>query len=69
MGLKEKLDVLDFIINILREHERTLDDIVGRLEILFQETERKSIRQEYDPVSLRMQKILSDLLGEPIQVD
>lgn len=69
MGLKEKLDVLDFIINILREHERNLDDIVGRLEVLFQEFERKSIRQEYDPVSLRMQKILSDLLGEPIQVD
>ena len=69
MGLKEKLDVLDFIINILREHERTLDNLIGRLEILYEEFERKSIRQEYDPVSLRTQQILNDLLGEPIQVD
>ena len=39
--IKEKLDVLDFIINTLREHERTLDTLIGRLEILSQERERK----------------------------
>lgn len=69
MGLKEKLDVLDFIINILREHEKSLDDVVGRFETLFQELERKSLRQTFDPVSLRTQEILNDLLGEPMLID
>ena len=28
----EKIDVLDMLINILREHEAKLDELVGRLE-------------------------------------
>lgn len=69
MGLKEKMDVLDFLINILREHEKSLDNLVGRFEILFQELERRSMTQKYDLVGLRMQEILNDLLGEPMRVD
>lgn len=65
MGLKEKLDVLDFIINILREHERSLDNLVVRLEFLFQALERRGIRK-FDPESLRIQEILHDVLGDPI---
>jgi len=65
MGFKEKLDVLDFIINILREHERSLDNLVVRLEFLFQELERRGIRK-FDPVSLGIQEILHDVLGDPI---
>ena len=32
MSLKQKMDVLDFIINVLREHERRLDIICQELE-------------------------------------
>lgn len=32
MSYTEKIDVLDMIINILREHEETLDALVERLE-------------------------------------
>jgi CheY-like chemotaxis protein len=36
MGFTEKIDVLDLLINILREHEEKLDTIVDRLEIVSQ---------------------------------
>ncbi len=32
MSVKDKMDVLDLIINILMEHEKRLDNIVERLE-------------------------------------
>ena len=32
MSYTEKIDVLDLIIEILQEHEKTLDQLVGRLE-------------------------------------
>jgi len=32
MSVKDKMDVLDLIISILMEHEKRLDNIVGRLE-------------------------------------
>ena len=32
MGVKRKMDTLDFIINILIEHEKRLDIIIERLE-------------------------------------
>lgn len=32
--LTRKIDVLDVIIEVLREHEKNLDEVVGRLEKL-----------------------------------
>ena len=32
MSYTEKIDVLDMIINILREHEEKIDELVTRLE-------------------------------------
>ena len=32
MSYLEKMDVLDLIIEALKEHEKTLDDIVSRLD-------------------------------------
>jgi len=32
MSLRDKIDVLDIIINVLNEHERKLDELVERLE-------------------------------------
>ena len=39
--IKEKIDVLDFIIHTLQEHEKTLDKLIGQLETLILEHERK----------------------------
>jgi len=33
MSFTEKIDVLDMLINILREHEEKLDELVARIEI------------------------------------
>ena len=35
----QKIDVLDLLINILKEHERKLDELVGRIERLLEEAE------------------------------
>jgi len=32
MGFEEKVDVIDLIINVLREHEKTLDDLISKLD-------------------------------------
>jgi CheY-like chemotaxis protein len=34
MSFTDKIDVLDLIINVLNEHERKLDELVGRLEVI-----------------------------------
>ena len=32
MGYDEKVDVIDLIINVLRDHEKTLDELISKLE-------------------------------------
>ena len=32
MGYEEKVDVLDLIINVLKDHEKTLDELISKLE-------------------------------------
>ena len=32
MSLTSKIDVLDFIIDVLKEHEKRLDELIKRLE-------------------------------------
>ncbi|MBS7630090.1 hypothetical protein KEJ47_00705 [Candidatus Bathyarchaeota archaeon] len=39
MGYEDKVDVIDLIINVLREHEKNLDDLVARLENVVTKTE------------------------------
>jgi len=34
LSFTEKIDVLDLLVNILKEHEQKLDEIVERLETL-----------------------------------
>jgi len=34
VSFTEKVDVLDLLINILREHEEKLDRLVGRMEAM-----------------------------------
>lgn len=66
MNVKAKIDVLDFIIHVLREHERKLDSLVGRLETISQELDYWIKRQKYDSISIRTQEFLTELLGDPI---
>ena len=32
MSTTEKIDVLDLIINVLKDHEKRLDELIGKLE-------------------------------------
>lgn len=49
----DRLDVLDFIIKILLEHEKTLDALIGQLEMLCQELELKVNREKYVPMGVQ----------------
>lgn len=66
MSIKEKMDVLDFIINILREHERALSDLIRRFENTSQDLEYLTKSVRYHPLSIRTREILTEMLGEPI---
>jgi len=46
MSLKEKIDVLDFLISILKEHEESLYEITQRLEKLSERLESGEIKPE-----------------------
>jgi CheY-like chemotaxis protein len=41
MSLTEKIDVLDLVINVLNEHERKLNELVERLEVITQILEKQ----------------------------
>ena len=45
LKINDKVDVIDFIINILRDHERKLDYLIGRLEMLCHEQEERMRKQ------------------------
>jgi hypothetical protein len=42
MSSNEKIDVIDLIINVLREHEKTLDTLISKLEVALDSTPKKS---------------------------
>jgi CheY-like chemotaxis protein len=46
MSLKEKIDVLDFLISILKEHEESLYEITQRLEKLSDKLESGELKPE-----------------------
>jgi hypothetical protein len=54
--IQTKLDVLDFIISVLREHERILDNVVERLEMLCDEQENRLLREKLLLASLSSNK-------------
>jgi len=55
MGYDEKVDVIDLIINVLREHEKSLDDLVARLENVVTKTE--SVRPSSTKTEIPASKI------------
>jgi len=40
MGLTEKIDVLDLLIAVLREHERKLDEQIDKVDAMIKRLER-----------------------------
>jgi len=56
MSVKQKLDVIDLIINVLREHERTLDSI---------RTEFNSLMERLESVCQEMEQVISEENPEP----
>ena len=44
MRYTEKIDVLDFVINVLQEHEKDLDYLVERLEAVAEIMEKHATR-------------------------
>ena len=44
---KNRLDTFDLIINVLKEHEKRLDDLVGRLDTLVETLSTILGRLEY----------------------
>ena len=42
--LTERIDVLDMIISVLKEHEKTLDELADRLENVTAVLERRTMR-------------------------
>ena len=47
MSMKEKMDVLDFLINILKEHEENLNEITQKLEALSQANDPRMSAYEH----------------------
>lgn len=47
LTINDKVDVIDLIINILRDHEEKLDYLIGRLEMLCQEQEERMRKQNH----------------------
>jgi len=55
MSYTEKIDVLDMIITILREHEEKIDELVSRLEAAVDKTVgphpmEDTVRRFYEPL-------------------
>jgi len=46
--MAEKLDVIDFIISALREHERSLDDAINKLSELIDTCQRRAQGSEFE---------------------
>jgi len=40
LSLKDRIDIVDLIINVLKEHENSLDNLVERLEVLNKDLEQ-----------------------------
>jgi CheY-like chemotaxis protein len=74
MSLKEKIDVLDFLISILKEHEESLYEITERLERISERLEKgdlkpedKALIEEAKQESEKAKKIVAEKIGLPAE--
>lgn len=58
--MSDKIDVLDLVINLLKEHEKEFDRLVGRMELL-----TESFEATVDELALKKaREILRDTLED-----
>jgi len=75
MSIKERLNVLDFIINVLGIHEKELDNKINQLEInierlgnLVRAIEILIIQEKTDYIQKQVRKIIVELLETPFSL-
>jgi hypothetical protein len=75
MSIKERLNVLDFIINILGTHEKELDNKINQLEInierlgnLVRAIEVLIIQEKTDYIQKQLRNIIIELLETPFSL-
>jgi hypothetical protein len=66
MSLKQKMDVLDFVITVLREHELALDKLKDRFENILGEVEEKIV---YKETGLEISSIINLLENKPFETN
>lgn len=64
MSFRSKVDALDFVINILIDHQKMLENVVERLEYVTKEIEDMIMREKYDSIHISLEKILTEILGK-----
>jgi CheY-like chemotaxis protein len=63
MSFSSKIDVLDLLIDIIKEHEERMDSLVERLEIVNKTIQSKpELRARYQPGSIAHNHVLSSIL-------
>ncbi len=75
MSIKERLDVLDFIISVLRIQEKDLDNKINQLEInierlgnLVRAIEVLIIQEKTDDIREQVRKTIVELLETPFSL-
>ncbi len=75
MSIKERLDVLDFIISVLRIQEKDLDNKINQLETnierlgnLVRAIEVLIIQEKTDYIQKQVRKIIVELLETPFSL-
>ncbi len=75
MSIKERLDVLDFIVSVLRIQEKDLDNKINQLETnierlgnLVRAIEVLIIQEKTDYVQKQVRKIIVELLETPFSL-
>jgi len=46
----EKMGVLDLVINVLKDHEKRLDELLWKLEAIIEEELNEKIRKDKKPI-------------------
>jgi GTPase involved in cell partitioning and DNA repair len=75
MSIKERLNVLDFIISVLEIHEKDLDNKINQLETnierlgnLLRAIEVLIIQEKTDDIQKQVRKIIVELLETPFSL-
>ena len=75
MSIKERLNVLDFIISVLGIHEKDLDNKINQLETnierlgnLLRAIEVLIIQEKTDDIQKQVRKIIVELLETPFSL-